>query len=83
MLMCTTSDLVEAVERAGWTIRAIRNRRVQSMRTLVLWGAKLDAVYGESQAPGPIEDLRRLVATALTDPITWCRDNPLIDIVAD
>lgn len=83
MRLCTVSDLVELVTEAGWTIRSIRNRRFQSLRTLTLWRENIEANWPEGDPPAAIRDLLDLCRHALADPLGWAGNNPLIDIVAD
>ena len=80
---CTPSELRNAVQAAGWSIRRMVDRRFQSLRTLFLWKknlASLPATYRES---GQLGILAKLVDEALADPIRWSRAFPLIDIIAD
>lgn len=83
IVLCIVAELIRDVESAGWTIQYIRDRRFNAMRTLALWQQNLDRVYGNSDPPGQLGVLRRLVNTALSSPIKWCQSFPLIDIVAD
>jgi cyclopropane fatty-acyl-phospholipid synthase-like methyltransferase len=83
MELCTVSELKQDVEQAGWQIELMQNRRFQSLRTFVLWKENFDRVYGDNQPPGQLGILRRMVETALRDPVGWCQSFPLIDIVAD
>ncbi|MDP3379649.1 MAG: class I SAM-dependent methyltransferase [Brevundimonas sp.] len=83
MRLCTVSDLVELVTEAGWTIRSIRNRRFQSLRTLTLWRDNIEAHWPAGDPPAAIRDLLDLCRHGLADPLHWARNNPLIDIVAD
>ena len=83
MRLCTVSDLVELVTGAGWTIRSIRNRRFQSLRTLTLWRDNIEANWPQGDPPAAIRDLLDLCRHGLADPLGWARNNPLIDIVAD
>jgi hypothetical protein len=83
MRLCTVSDLVELVTGAGWTIRSIRNRRFQSLRTLTLWRDNIEAHWPKGDPPAAIRDLLDLCRHGLADPLAWARNNPLIDIVAD
>ncbi|MDZ4108261.1 MAG: class I SAM-dependent methyltransferase [Brevundimonas sp.] len=83
MRLCTVSDLVELVTGAGWTIRSMRNRRFQSLRTLTLWRDNIEANWPQGDPPAAIRDLLDLCRHGLADPLLWARNNPLIDIVAD
>ena len=83
MRLCTVSDLVELVTEAGWTIRSIRNRRFQSLRTLALWRDNIEANWPAGDPPVAIRDLLDLCRHGLADPLGWAGNNPLIDIVAD
>ncbi len=80
--LCTVSELVHAVEAAGWKIQSIQNRRFYSLRTIVLWKQNLDRVYGVREPPGQLGTLRSLINLALPSPISWCHSFPLIDIIA-
>ncbi len=77
------SEFVEAVERAGWRIQSLRNRRFQSLRTVLHWKKNLERVYGDRTPPGQLGVLHNLTETALRSPIMWCQSFPLIDIVAE
>jgi len=83
IMLCTVSELVHAVEKAGWEIKVMRNRRFESLRTIALWKQNLDRAYGDREPPGQLSCLRGLVNEALKSPIAWCRSFPLIDIVAE
>lgn len=83
MLLCTVSELLRDLETAGWTIEFMQNRRFFSLRTIAFWQQNFDRVYGDTQPPGQLGILRRMVETALRDPVGWCQSFPLIDIVAD
>ena len=83
MVLCKVSELVRAVEVAGWKIQSIQDRRFYSLRTIALWKQNLDRVYGNCQPPGQLGSLRSLVDIALRSPISWSLSFPLIDIVAD
>ncbi len=83
MVLCTTSELKQYVEEAGWEIKFTQNRRFQSLRTFIMWKENLDRVYGESQPPGQLGYLRNHVNAGLKNPISWCHSFPLIDIVAE
>ncbi len=82
MVFCTVSELIHAVETAGWKIQSIQNRRFYSLRTFALWKKNLDRVYGKHQPPGQLESLHRLIDAALSSPISWGHSFPLIDIIA-
>jgi cyclopropane fatty-acyl-phospholipid synthase-like methyltransferase len=83
IVLCTVSELVRAVEDAGWKIQSMQDRRFNSLRTIVLWKQNLDRIYGDSEPPGQLSSLRSLVNAALPSPINWCHSFPLIDIVAN
>jgi cyclopropane fatty-acyl-phospholipid synthase-like methyltransferase len=83
MVLCTVSELTQYVERAGWKIQFMQDRRFQSLRTIALWKQNFDRVYGDRQPPGQLGWLRSLVDAALQSPVSWCQSFPLIDIVAD
>lgn len=83
MTLRSESELQRTLEQAGWTIRFACNRRVQSLRTNLLWKRNLDHAFGDQPAPGQLGVLRGLVETALANPAAWCHNYPLIDIVAD
>ncbi|MFG6094552.1 class I SAM-dependent methyltransferase [Leptothoe sp. ISB3NOV94-8A] len=83
IVLCTVSELVCNLESAGWTIQSIKNRRVYSLRTILLWQQNFERVYGDSEPPGQLGVLRGLVDTALRSPRGWCQSFPLIDIVAN
>lgn len=83
MILCTTSELKQYLEQAGWEIKFMQNKRFQSLRTIVLWKQNLDRVYGEIQPRGQLATLRSLVDIALQSPLRWCQSFPLIDIVAE
>lgn len=83
MVLCTVSEFIEYMKIAGWTINFMQNRRFFTLRTIALWQQNFDRVYGDSQPPGQLGILRRMVETALRNPIQWCQSFPLIDIVAD
>lgn len=82
MVLCTVSELVEAVESAGWTIDFMQDRRIFSLWTVTLWKQNLDRVYGNDQPPGQLSSLRNLVEIVMRSPVGWCQSFPLIDIVA-
>ena len=79
----TQSEFVQAVEDAGWRIQSLRNRRFQSLRTVVHWKKNLQRVYGKQTPPGQLGVLHNLTEIALRSPIIWCHSFPLIDIVAE
>lgn len=83
MQMCSVGELEAAVEAAGWRIVQRRNRRLQAMRTLTLWGENLDRTFGADTPPGHFAVLRSHVEAGTRDPKTWMRTFPLIDIVAE
>lgn len=83
MELISKSEFVQALEAAGWHIKSMRNRRFQSMRTLILWKQNLERAYGKQPLPGHLDALYKLTETALRSPHLWCRSFPLIDIVAE
>lgn len=83
IILCTVSELIRDVERAGWRITFIRNRRFESLRTISLWQRNLDRVYGDREPPGQLNCLRGLITEALKAPIAWSQSFPLVDLVAE
>jgi cyclopropane fatty-acyl-phospholipid synthase-like methyltransferase len=83
MVFCTPEELQTWVDKAGWSIRHIANRRFQALRTIVLWGRNFDNVFGSKETRGQLQLLRDLVRTALKSPVAWCQSHPIIDIIAD
>ncbi|WP_089729369.1 SAM-dependent methyltransferase [Candidatus Thiosymbion oneisti] len=83
IMLCTVSELICDMEKAGWQIKVMRNRRFESLRTIALWKRNLDRVYGDREPPGQLSYLRGLVNEALKSPVAWCHSFPLIDIVAE
>jgi len=69
IILCTVSKLMRDVVAAGWKIRCVRNRRLESLRTITLWKRNLDRVYGDRRPPGQLGCLRGLVTEALKSPI--------------
>jgi cyclopropane fatty-acyl-phospholipid synthase-like methyltransferase len=83
VVLCTVGELQCALQEAGWRIVHLRQRRFESLRSLVHWKNNLQRVYGPTEPPGQLGQLRGLVTRALRDPIRWCVANPLVDVVAD
>lgn len=83
MVFCSTSELVGYVEQAGWRIQSLRDRRPQSIPTLVHWQNNLDRVYGNRIPPHHLSMLGQLKQEAFKSIENWCQAFPLIDIVAD
>jgi hypothetical protein len=83
MHMRTVPEICEIVESAGWRIRAQRNRRPHSMRSLELWLDALQRMFGAAPAPGQFGALRSHVEHALAAPDEWAHNNPLLVIVAE
>lgn len=83
MVMITQSEFVALIEQTGWRIVFKRNRRFQSLATILYWKKNLDRVYGERTPPGQLGVLKNMAETALRSPARWCQMNPLIDIVAE
>ena len=83
MWLCTVSELTDAIEQAGWTIRSVNNRRPQSMRTVSLWKQNLDQTFANGRPPGAFAALLSLCENAQADPAGWANSFPLIDIVAE
>lgn len=83
MVLSRVSELLDVVERAGWRVRATRDRRFRSLRTIALWKQNLEREYGDQEPPGQLAVLRSLVESALRSPIQWAQSFPLIDLVAE
>lgn len=90
MVFCSTSELIRDVERAGWRIQSMRDRRLQSIPTLRHWKNNLDRVYGDACGgrshripPAHLGLLRQLSDQGLKSIENWCKAFPLIDIIAD
>lgn len=82
-VLCTVEELCRTLLEAGWEIIHLRQRRFESLRSLVCWKRNLDRFYGTTQPPGQLARLRSIVTHALRNPIEWALANPLIDVVAD
>ena len=80
--LCSVAELTTALHTAGWQIKWMRDRRFQSLRTIALWQARLQAVYGDAPPPGQFAALQGLVNQARINPLNWARSFPLIDVVA-
>jgi len=37
IVLCTVSELIQDLEKVGWEIKFMRNRRFESLRTIALW----------------------------------------------
>jgi cyclopropane fatty-acyl-phospholipid synthase-like methyltransferase len=83
VVLCTVGELQSALQEAGWRIVHFRQRRFESLRSLVHWKNNLQRVYGPTEPPGQLGELCAFVTRALRDPIGWCVANPLVDVVAD
>jgi hypothetical protein len=83
MKICSVSELRQYVTAAGWKIRHMRERRRESMPTFRYWLENITRVYGHRSATPHIELLRQLSQKALADPDSFCRNRPLVDLIAD
>jgi len=83
MILYTPAELKQMVKEAGWKIISMKDRRVQSMPTLLYWRARFNETYGDKTPPGQLNLLRQLTEEALKNPAVWAKSLPLIDIVAD
>ena len=80
---CTPAELKAMTLEAGWSIREMRNRRFESLRTLVLWQERFKNLEAYGELDGQLRILRSLVSNALGAPLPWAINHPLIDVVAD
>lgn len=83
MVFCSISELIRDVERAGWRIQSLKDRRLQSIPTLRHWKNNLNHVYGDRIPPAYLGLLRQLSDQGLQSIEDWCKAFPLIDIIAD
>lgn len=83
MVLCSKSELEQALERAGWRIHSMRNRRFQSIPTLMHWKKNLERVFGEQRPPGQLAALQNLTKSAFQSVGAWGQAFPLIDLVAE
>lgn len=83
MVFCSTTELIKDVEKAGWRIQSLQDRRPQSIPTLVHWKQNLDRVFSDRIPPHHLNMLGQLHKEAFKSVDAWCEAFPLIDIVAD
>jgi len=81
MHMIKSRQLREMLVEAGWTITHWRDRRMEALPSVSVWGQRLQAIP-------PNEDrhmnvLREYTNAVLKNPLPWAVRNPLIEVVAD
>jgi cyclopropane fatty-acyl-phospholipid synthase-like methyltransferase len=82
MWMETPETICRRLERAGWKIESMTNRRDIHARTQAHWKERLGAIYKDSPPPGQLGILNNMCDVSLSNKEAWAKAYPLIDIVA-
>lgn len=82
MWMETPETICRKLERAGWQVESMINRRDLLARTQAQWKERLNAIYQDSPPPGQLGILNNMCEASLSNREAWARAYPLIDFVA-
>ena len=79
----TPEVICRRLEKAGWRIKSVTNRRNKAGLTQVHWQQRLKTAFNGSPPEGQLRVLSDLCEHSLSNPAKWAKACPLMDIVAE
>ncbi|CAL2095180.1 putative SAM-dependent methyltransferase, type 11 [Tenacibaculum sp. 190524A02b] len=80
MKVISSDLLVDILTKAGWKIKHLKNRRMESLPTIDLWKSRFKNI--PKQNDPHFEYFRNFVYRVSNSKKEWAKNNPLIEIVA-
>ncbi|MGB0525803.1 MAG: SAM-dependent methyltransferase [Flammeovirgaceae bacterium] len=83
MYMRKVSELKQVLSLSGWKIEQVEDRRFHSIPTFQFWRNQLEVLKAAKHPiKGQLRVLEQHVVAFESNPIQWCRNHPLINLIA-